>query len=158
MKVRIKETPREHEVDGVKVDALARGTVKEVSPSIGSWLSYGLGTENENLPGYMLLNNDWIPNGGFQNFASGFLPATHQATLVRAKGLPVDNIAPTDALAIQAAKLEFLREQDQATAAAAGDSAVIESSIKNYETAARMQALIPSLCDVSQETKATREL
>ncbi|HUP80961.1 MAG TPA: DUF1501 domain-containing protein, partial [Pirellula sp.] len=48
------------------------------APSMGSWISYGLGQENEELPGYVLLNNDWIPNGGFQNFASSFLPATHQ--------------------------------------------------------------------------------
>ena len=66
------------------------------APSLGSWVSYGLGTESENLPSYVLLNNDWIPNGGFQNFASSFLPATHQAALVRAKGTPVDNIVAAD--------------------------------------------------------------
>ena len=66
------------------------------APSIGAWVSYGLGTENANLPAYVLLNNDWVPNGGMENFGSSFLPANHQATMLRAKGAPVDNIAPLD--------------------------------------------------------------
>lgn len=61
-------------------------------------MNYGLGTENQNLPGYVLLNNDWIPNGGFENFSSAFLPATNTATLLRAKGATVDNIQPTDSI------------------------------------------------------------
>jgi hypothetical protein len=128
------------------------------APSMGSWVSYGLGRDNEQLPGYVLLNNDWIPNGGFQNFASSFLPATHQAALVRAKGTPVDNILPADPSDVQRAKLDFLREQDSAFAQEQGDSQVIESSIRNYETAARMQTLVPKLCDVSGETAETLEL
>ncbi len=59
---------------------------------MGSWVVYGLGSENRDLPGYVLLNNDWIPNGGIENFGSAFLPATNAATLLRAKGTPVDNI------------------------------------------------------------------
>ena len=128
------------------------------APSMGSWVSYGLGQENEQLPGYVLLNNDWIPNGGFQNFASSFLPATHQATLVRAKGTPVDNIVAADSENIQRAKLDFLREQDSLFARTQGASEAIESSIRNYETAAQMQTLVPQLCDVSGETAETRRL
>lgn len=128
------------------------------APSIGSWISYGLGTENEELPGYVLLNNDWIPNGGFQNFASSFLPATHQATLVRAKGRPVDNIEPSDPRAVQEAKLAFLREQDGAVAAELGGDDALESAIRNYETAARMQTRVPELCEVSGETAETLKL
>ncbi len=128
------------------------------APSMGSWVSYGLGRENEQLPGYVLLNNDWIPNGGFQNFASSFLPATHQAALVRAKGTPVDNIVAADSPDLQRAKLDFLRHQDGAFARAQGDSEAIESSIHNYETAARMQTLVPQLCDVSHESAETLSL
>jgi hypothetical protein len=128
------------------------------APSLGAWVSYGLGTENEQLPGYVLLNNDWIPNGGSQNFASSFLPATHQATMFRAKGTPVDNIVPADPAAVQRAKLDFLREQDAAMAAARGGSDAIESAIRNYETAAQMQTLVPRLCDVSGESAATLKL
>ncbi len=133
---------------------LHTGRIVGAAPSLGSWVSFALGTENENLPGYIVLNNDWIPNGGYQNFAASFLPATHEATPVRAKGTPVDNIAPADASEIQQLKLRYLQAQDRRFAAEHhGDQ--IESAIKNYETAARMQTLLPSLCDTSGESPAT---
>jgi len=128
------------------------------APSMGAWVSYGLGTDNEQLPGYVLLNNDWVPNGGSQNFASSFLPATHEAAVVRAKGMPVDNIVPSDPAAIQRAKLDFLRAHDSAAASVQGGAAHIEAAIRNYETAASMQTLVPDICDVSGESPATLRL
>jgi len=128
------------------------------APSIGSWISYGLGNERRQLPGYVLLNNDWIPNGGFQNFASSFLPATHQAALVRARGIPVDNIVPADNAELQQRKLAFLSEQDGEFAAISGSGSEIDAAIRNYQTAARMQTLVPGLCDVSGETPETLAL
>jgi len=124
------------------------------APSMGAWIVHGLGTENENLPGYVLLNNDWVPNGGFQNFAAGFLPATCQATTVRSKGPPVDNIVAADPPEVQRAKLAFLRGQGLATAT----TETVEAAIRTFETAARMQTTIPDVCDVSGETEATRRL
>jgi hypothetical protein len=125
---------------------------------MGSWVSYGLGTENQQLPGYVLLNNDWIPNGGIQNFASSYLPAMHQATMVRAKGTPVDNIVPADDPQLQRAKLAFLGDLDSRFAKQQAGISEIESAIRNYETAARMQTLVPELCDVSGETPETLSL
>jgi len=148
----------ESPLHGAQSLLLHTGRSIAAAPSIGSWVSYGLGTENEQLPGYVLLNNDWVPNGGLQNFASSFLPATHQATMVRAHGTPVDNIVPADPASVQRAKLDFLREQDSATAQARGGSEAIESAIRNYETAARMQTLVPQLCDVKGETAETLRL
>ncbi|MCA9207439.1 MAG: DUF1501 domain-containing protein, partial [Planctomycetales bacterium] len=148
----------ESPLHGAQSLLLHTGRSVAAAPSIGSWLSYGLGTENEELPGYVLLNNDWIPNGGFQNFASSFLPATHQATMVRAKGTPVDNIVPADPADVQQAKLDFLREQDSQFAADQDADQAIESAIRNYETAARMQSLFPDLCDVGGETAETLRL
>jgi len=148
------ETP----LHGAQALLLHTGRSIGAAPSMGSWISYGLGTENENLPGYVLLNNDWIPNGGFQNFASAFLPATSQAAMVRARGVPVDNIVPADPAGIQNAKLDFLREQDTASTASYGDRAAIEAAIRNHETAARMQSLLPEVCDIAGESRATREL
>ena len=148
------ETP----LHGAQALLLHTGRSIGAAPSLGSWLSYGLGTENEQLPGYVLLNNDWIPNGGFQNFASSFLPATHQATMLRAKGTPVDNIRPDDPPAVQRAKLDFLRAEDGAFARDRGGLEVVESAIRNYETAARMQTLVPHLCDVSAENAETLRL
>jgi hypothetical protein len=136
---------------------LHTGRLIGAAPSLGAWASYGLGCENENLPAFILLNNDWVPNGGAQNFAAACLPATHQATPIRAKGTPVDNIVPADPAAVQALKLAQLRQQDQRFAAEHPADA-IESAIKNYETAARMQTLLPELCDVGRETAATLKL
>lgn len=148
------ETP----LHGAQSLLLHTGRSVAAAPSIGSWVSYGLGRENDQLPGYVLLNNDWIPNGGFQNFASSFLPATHQAALVRAKGTPVDNITPSDPAAVQRAKLDFLRNLDGGFAQQQGESQAIEAGIRNYETAARMQTLVPELCDVAGETNETLSL
>ena len=65
-------------------------------PSLGSWVTYGLGSENKNLPGYVLLRDASVPPGGIENFSNGFLPGTHQATHIRDEGVPVDNITPAD--------------------------------------------------------------
>jgi hypothetical protein len=148
----------ESPLHGAQSLLLHTGRSVAAAPSIGSWVSYGLGRENEQLPGYVLLNNDWIPNGGFQNFASSFLPAIHQATLVRAKGKPVDNITPIDTAELQQTKLDFIANQDRGFAALQGGSSDVESAIKNYETAARMQTLVPELCDVTGETAETLAL
>ena len=90
-----------------------------------------------------MLNNDWVPNGGLENFGSSFLPASHQATMMRAKGVPVDNIAPAEPADVQRRKLALLAEQDAAFAQAASDAQAIEGAIANYETAFRMQATVP---------------
>ena len=144
------ETP----LHGAQNLLLHTGRSLGAAPSMGSWIAHGLGTENENLPGYVLLYNDCIPNGGLQNFTSGFLPATCEATLVRAEGTPVDNIAPADPPAVQRAKLGFLRDMR----GAAADGAAIDASIATFETAARMQTSVPDVCDVANETEATRRL
>ena len=148
------ETP----LHGAQSLLLHTGRSVAAAPSIGSWISWGLGCENQQLPGYVLLNNDWIPNGGFQNFSSSFLPAIHQAALVRARGTPVDNIVPSDSTAIQQAKLKFLSRTDSRFAAQQNGAQEIESAIRNYQTAARMQSLVPGLCDVSGETPQTLSL
>lgn len=124
------------------------------APSLGSWVSYGLGTENKSLPAYVLLNNDWIPNGGYENFASAFLPATTAATLLRAKGDPVDNIVSADRRSVQQRKLQLLRIQDQQFAKLSGAEQKIESAIGNYETAFRMQTSIPKIANVSEIGRA----
>jgi len=137
---------------------LHTGRILGQAPSFGAWVSYGLGTENANLPGYVVLNNDWVPNGGLENFGSSFLPASHQATMFRAKGVPVDNIAPHDATAIQRRKLALLAEQDAAFAASTSDARAIEAAIANYETAFRMQSAVPAIADISAEPEHIHKL
>ncbi|MBI3462521.1 MAG: DUF1501 domain-containing protein, partial [Planctomycetes bacterium] len=130
---------------------LHTGRILGQGPSLGAWVSYGLGTENRNLPSYVLLNNDWVPNGGLENFGSSFLPASHQATMMRAKGVPVDNIKPADSAAVQRRQLALLAEQDAAFAAQSSDAQTIEGAIANYETAFLMQTTVPEIADVSRE-------
>jgi len=134
------------------------GRILGQAPSFGAWMSYGLGTENQNLPGYVVLNNDWVPNGGLENFGSSFLPATHQATMMRAKGVPVDNITPADTAAVQRRKLDLLAGQNSTFAVQSSASQTIESVIANYETAFRMQSTVPDIADISREPEHIRKL
>lgn len=137
---------------------LHTGRVTGQGPSLGSWITYGLGSENNDLPGYVLLNNDWIPNGGLENFSSVFLPATTSATLLRAKGDTVDNVVPADTSEVQRRKLALLRAQDGEFAKQSPQHDLVEAAIDNYETAFRMQAAIPRVADVSDETAATQAM
>ena len=148
----------EQPLHGQQTLLLHTGRVTGQAPSFGSWVSYGLASGNANLPGYVLLNNDWIPNGGFENFASAYLPAAHTATTLRARGVAVDDIVPGDPPAIQRRKLDLLAEQDHGFAAGSADGEAIESAIQNYETAFRMQSAVPEVADVAAESPATRRL
>jgi hypothetical protein len=125
-------------------------------PSLGSWISYGLGTENRNLPGFVVLSHGVVPCGGMENYSSGFLPANHQATLFHADGAPIDNIRPPVALVANASGsvLDLLRNQNADFARGAG----VESTIGNYELAYRMQSLVPDVLDLSRESQATQRL
>ncbi len=128
-------------------------------PSLGSWVDYGLGSENRNLPGFVVLSFGVVPCGGLETFSNGFLPASHQATLFQADGIPIDNILPGDKDArIQQAKLALLRGQNEAFSQALGKNDAVESAIKNYEMAYRMQSLVPDVLDLSRETEATQKL
>ncbi len=128
-------------------------------PSLGSWITYGLGTENKNLPGYVLLRDAYVPPGGIENFSSGYLPATHQATHIRDEGAPVLNITPGDKDArVQRAKLDALLAEDHRFLEATGKNDAIESAISNYEMAYRMQSLVPDVLDLNKESEATKKL
>jgi uncharacterized protein (DUF1501 family) len=128
-------------------------------PSLGSWVNYGLGSENRNLPGFVVLSFGVVPCGGLENFSSGFLPANHQATLVRAAGTPLDNLTPADRDArLQRLKLDLLRQQDREFSATLGSNDAVEAAIKNYEMAYRMQSLVPDVLDLGRESAATKKL
>lgn len=137
---------------------LHTGRVLGQAPSLGAWVSYGLGSENQNLPGYMVLNNDWVPNGGLENFGCSFLSASHQATMVRARGVPVDNITPGDGPALQKRKLALLAEQDRSFGQSSSQPAAMEAAIANYETAFRMQSAVPAVADIGSEPEYIRRM
>jgi len=138
---------------------LHSGRLRAGSPCLGSWITYGLGSENQNLPGYVLLNSGDVPPGGKENFSNGYLPATFQATPIQAEGVPVDNIVPADLSADrQRLKLDWLLEQDKDFARTLGTHDGIESAIRNYEMAFRMQTAVPDVLDLSQESATTQRL
>ena len=137
---------------------LHTGRILGQAPSLGAWVSYGLGSENQSLPGYVLLNNDWVPNGGLENFGSSFLPASHAATTLRPAGIPVDNIQPSDPIDLQRRKLAFLAEQDREFAGQSANSIAIEGAIANYEIAFRMQSAIPEIADITHEPEHIQKL
>lgn len=128
-------------------------------PSMGSWVSYGLGTECHNLPAFVVMNGGLIPPGGMDCFHNGFLPATHQGSIFKSGRSPVadiDRAEPTPEA--QQRKLDLLRRLDQSVLGRVGRHGDLESAIANYELAARMQTAVPELADVSRESKATQEL
>jgi hypothetical protein len=128
-------------------------------PSLGSWVTYGLGSVNRNLPGFVVLNHDVVPCGGMENFSSGFLPASYQATVLRAEGRPLDNIIPaTPDGRVQRAVLDLVGRQDQRFSAALGGSDAVESAVRNAELAYRMQSLVPDVLDLGRESTATLRL
>ena len=126
-------------------------------PSMGAWVSYGLGSDNQNLPGFIVLNGGLVPRGGLDNFNSGFLPATYQGSVFRAGVHPVANIQPLEPeAALQKNKLAFIRQLDEARPEPMGRNDQLESAIANYELAYRMQGAVPELMALDDESAATR--
>lgn len=124
-------------------------------PSIGAWWAYGLGTDNEDLPGYIVLDGGLIPPGGLDCFSAGFLPAQHQASVFRLGDELLPNLSPADTAERQARKLDLLRELDRGPLA---ESREVEAAIANQETAFRMQAAVPRVADLSEEPESILKL
>lgn len=128
-------------------------------PSMGSWLTYGLGSENKNLPGFMVFSTGAGISGGAANWSSGFLPTTHSGVRLRNQGEPMLNLSrPSD----------ISSTEDQATAAALRAmnaqrqrqelDPAIDARISSYELAYRMQTEAPDVMDLSKESKETLEM
>ena len=128
-------------------------------PSMGAWMSYGLGAEATDLPGFVVLNGGLIPSGGWDNFGNGFLPASHQATVFKTGKEPLADIRPRESRkGVQKAKLGLLNKLDQGVLDRLGRVDEIESAIANYEMAYRMQAAVPELINIKGETDGTQKL
>ena len=127
-------------------------------PSMGSWLSYGLGTSNQNFPSYVVLTAGRGSSGGSTLWSSGYLPSVYEGVLLRNEGDPILNLAnpPGISTGLQRKGLDALRELNQQRYAATHDPE-IASRIANYELAFRMQSAAPELCDLSKESEQTRE-
>jgi hypothetical protein len=134
------------------------GSVTVPRPSVGSWLSYGLGTENQNLPSFVVLAPD-LPYGGSQVWGSDFLPGCHQGTLVMPGDEPIPNLkrrSPSERIQQMELSLldRFNRKHQQKRAADPN----LAARIKSFETAFGMQHEMPEVLDLSRETNATLDL
>jgi hypothetical protein len=135
------------------------GTNRPGLPSLGSWLTYGLGSENQNLPSFVVLH-DTKPRGDDQIWSAGFLPKTYQAlTLAAGRREAIDNLArdarQTDVQ--QRAQLELLRQLNLEHAAARPTQTDLASRIDSYELAYRMQMAAPEALDITKESETTHK-
>jgi hypothetical protein len=128
-------------------------------PSFGAWTTYGLGSENQNLPGYVVLISSGVqPNGGKSSFDSGFIPSVHQGVQCRSKGDPVLYVSDPPGMdrSLRRSSLDALRDLNEA---ASKDFAHPETLTRmaQYELAFRMQMSVPEVMDISKESKKTIE-
>ncbi|WP_425396465.1 DUF1501 domain-containing protein [Aeoliella sp.] len=129
-------------------------------PSMGAWLSYGLGSETQDLPTFVVINGGLVPSGGPENFAAGFLPALHQATMFKPQALPVANLRCPDGMTNERSRdvQQLLASLDAGVAEQYAHDDAIESAIANYELAYRMQQAVPEVAGLDDEPEYIRRL
>jgi hypothetical protein len=129
-------------------------------PTIGAWMSFGLGCETENLPAYVVIPDPrGLPAGGSINWTNGFLPARHQGVVVRSKGAPIDDLFPATPIdeSTDRASRELLAAINRRHREERGGGDVLAARIRSYELAARMQLAVPEVAALDQETKTTQD-
>jgi len=137
------------------------GRTMQGRPAIGSWVIYGLGTENQNLPAYVVLDDPLgLPINGVQSWQSGFLPPLYQGTRLKTNGSPILNLKPETDKPSDVVRLtrDLLSRLDQIHKHNHPGEAQLDARISSYELAARMQMQASDALDISKETDATREM
>ncbi len=128
-------------------------------PSMGSWVVYGLGTENQNLPAYAaILHPKGMPIDGTRNYSSGWMPPLYQGLAMRAEGNPVLNLKPAGPAEAASARLELMQEMNREHLRTRTDQLDLEARIASYELAARMQMAATDALDLAREPKAMHDL
>ena len=142
---------------------LHTGSDTFVRPSMGSWISYGLGTENSDLPAFVTICPT-LAHGGVNNWGSAFLPAHCQGTPMGNASIPADQAVVKHIRSksltpeLQRAQLDLVAQMNHSHLDAAGANAALEARINSFELAYRMQSTLPELQDISGETEATRKM
>ena len=137
------------------------GKIFQGKPALGAWISYALGTENQNLPAYIVLRDPAGYNtSGSLTWSSGWLPALYRGTEFSSQGAPILNLKPAKARpeGAQSDDLEYLAALNRRHQRARRGDSELETRIQNYELAARMQLAAGDLVDISKESAATRAL
>lgn len=151
----------ESPIHGSAMLMMNSGRILSGHPSLGSWITYGLGSENEDLPGYVvMLDKTGGPISGPKNWSSGYMPAAYQGTVIRADGTPIHNLElPSGTTrADQRLLLDHLRDKNHEHLASRADNSELAARIASYELAFKMQQHAPEAVDFSQETAATQKL
>ncbi len=126
-------------------------------PGIGAWVTYGLGTENQNLPGFVVLPEVSYPQGGAANWSNGYLPAFFQGTPLRPKGSPILDLSPPPGVTSerQRMNLDLLTQMNQLHADEHPEHGELVARLESYELAFRMQTEVPEAIDLSDESEKT---
>ena len=136
------------------------GSILAGRPSMGAWVTYGLGSANNNLPTFVILTDAAEVLGGPKNWSSGFLPASYQGTLFRREGAPILDLAPPSSIGEeqQRGRLDLLRSLNRHFGEARQEDTELEARLNSYELAYRMQSAAPEAVDLTKESEATRKL
>ena len=146
---------------GQSIYALINGTILGGQPTLGSWLTYGLGSENRSLPAYVALTDPrGLPVGGVDNFTNGWLPSVYQGTVIRPKEPRILNLDPPMSLkgAAQERYLSFVDRLNRKHSDARPGESDLEARIQSFELAARMQLAAKEAMDIDQESEATKKM
>jgi hypothetical protein len=151
----------ESPIHGSAMLMMNSGRLLSGHPCLGTWVNYGLGSENENLPGFVvMLDRKGGPISGAKNWSSGFMPAAFQATVLRADSVPIHDLASpagTDRATLRLL-LDRLREKNDSHLASRADNSELAARIASYELAFRMQRSAPEAVDLARESAETRSL
>src|SRR5262249_28860949 len=136
------------------------GSILAGRPSMGWWVTYGLGTANESLPTFVILTDEKEVVGGAKNWSSGFLPASYQGTLFRRDGAPILDLAPPATIGDQQqrGRLDLLQSLNRHYSEARLEDTELEARLRSYELAYRMQSAAPEAVDLAKETEETKKL
>jgi hypothetical protein len=143
------------------VGQMNTGSILAGRPSVGAWTLYGLGSECENLPGFVVMTDyPRDPPGGSHNWGTGFMPATYEGTRFRAGKTPILNIAPPEDYTPleQRTELDYIEQLDRRHSSLRREDDSLEARIAAYELAYQMQSAAPEVVDLSDETQETRRL
>ena len=128
-------------------------------PAVGAWVNYGLGSFNDNLPGFVVLPRTSYPQGGANNWSNGFLPADYQGTPLRPKGSPILDLNPPAGMTRkdQRSNLDLLAKLNSKHLIERQEQDELNARMSSYELAYRMQMEVPGILDIEGETEKTRE-
>ena len=135
------------------------GSIQPGRPAMGSWVTYGLGTENQSLPAFAaIMHPKGLPVDGVRNFSSGWMPPIYQGMALRAEGTPVLNLIPQGSREAAAARFELLQQLNREHFQQRQDQLELEARIASFELAARMQLEASEALDLTREPKAMHDL